>query len=429
MDIQKPRRFETTDRAHADLFNEAIDQLNVNDELIAKRAEEAEEKAKAYAQTNINQLKELAQLVKITKDNGVEKLHITDGDALEQLFKLGPGYHTFAVGTRAANRPPGSLGYIRGTFLNTGTDGYGFIIATDIAGNIFTNTINGGVWKGWQKSDTDSGSQEKIDKSSADLKNYIDNNYTNQHLTVLTGSQAIQDATTSGNEYPFGFTMMDIGQNNTTGYPLNFGFVKNEKWSDYRFSQYFYGNADRTNGRNTLTGTWIRHWWSHTGWTDWEKISGFVYASLTVSGRQELEKQTTQKIKFNKKITDSHNAFNTSLNRFTAPNDGVYYVNSGLFLENWETYFNFHLFVYKNGSLDKTIDHYRESVGGGTAREENEFFINVNGSALVPMKKGDYIEIKMYVGYDGTKQRAISDHHQKYNYLDIKEISGLHFLT
>ncbi|XBM33327.1 hypothetical protein AAG663_15465 [Bacillus licheniformis] len=32
MDIQKPRSFRTTDRAHADLFNQVIDQLNANDE-------------------------------------------------------------------------------------------------------------------------------------------------------------------------------------------------------------------------------------------------------------------------------------------------------------------------------------------------------------------------------------------------------------
>ncbi|MDI5790386.1 hypothetical protein PO124_24005 [Bacillus licheniformis] len=36
------------------MFNEAIDQLNVNDERIAKRAEEAEERAKTYTDAHAN---------------------------------------------------------------------------------------------------------------------------------------------------------------------------------------------------------------------------------------------------------------------------------------------------------------------------------------------------------------------------------------
>ncbi|MFT0802222.1 hypothetical protein VSK91_11690 [Bacillus swezeyi] len=428
MDIQKPRRFETTDRAHADLFNEVIDQLNENDELIRTRAEAAEKSAKEYTDQGIKQLNELAQLVKITDDTGVEKLHITSGDALAQLFGLGTGFHTFAISTAASNRPPGSAGYVRGTFLNSGSDGYGFVIASDTTGTIFTNTINAGIWKGWHKSETDSGSQLKADKALAAAKTYADTNFNNEKLTVLTGSDAIQDATLSGEDYPTGITFMGIFDNNQTGYPLSYGLIKNEKLSAVRFTQYFYGTGNQTTGSN-LTGTWIRHWYTTSGWTKWEKISGFAYASITMSVRQELDKQTTPKIKFNKKVIDSHAAFDTSLSRYTAPNDGVYYVSTGLFLENWETYFNFHLFVYKNGSLFKPIDHYRESVGGGTAREANEFSINVNGSAVVPMKKGDYVEICMYVGYDGTKQRAVSDKYPQYNYLDIKEVSGLNYLT
>lgn len=81
MDIQKPRRFETTDRAHADLFNEAIDQLNVNDERIAKRAEEAEERATTYTDAHANDHSihitdkerekwSAGQLYKITENNG-----------------------------------------------------------------------------------------------------------------------------------------------------------------------------------------------------------------------------------------------------------------------------------------------------------------------------------------------------------------------
>ncbi|MDP4135464.1 MAG: hypothetical protein Q8931_06125, partial [Bacillota bacterium] len=54
MDIQKPRSFRTTDRAHADLFNQVIDQLNANDESIAQFAAEAEQRSTAYTDAHIS---------------------------------------------------------------------------------------------------------------------------------------------------------------------------------------------------------------------------------------------------------------------------------------------------------------------------------------------------------------------------------------
>lgn len=76
MVLKKPRRFETTDRAHADLFNNVVDQLNKNDELIAELVKEAEINSKTYTDSHTNNA----------------TIHINDADRTRwnsgQLFKL-----------------------------------------------------------------------------------------------------------------------------------------------------------------------------------------------------------------------------------------------------------------------------------------------------------------------------------------------------
>ncbi|MEC1262557.1 hypothetical protein P9D34_19455 [Bacillus swezeyi] len=270
----------------------------------------------------------------------------------------------------------------------------------------------------WNAKETPAAAQKKADLAEENAKTYADQTFTNEKLTVLPASKSIQDARTPGSEYPIGITIMDIGQDNTTGYPLAYGFVKNENFSTYRFTQYFYGNG---NGYLS-TCVWVRQWYISKGWTGWHKISGLAYTRATINVKQKLDKGTYNKIKFNQKITDSHNAFNTSNNRFVAPNDGMYLVESGLYIDSFQTYSNFELTIYLNGKQYKNIAHYRHKPEGPSTSKE--FGVGVYGSGTVPMKKGDYLEMYMYVGYDDVT-RYISDRNEAYNYFEIRETGGV----
>lgn len=285
--------------------------------------------------------------------------------------------------------------------------------------------VNGTDYTNWYILETSEGSQSKADKALADAKNYVDSNYTNNKLTVLTGSNAIQDARTSGNEYPAGLTFMDIGANNTTGYPLTYGIVKNEKHSNYRFTQYFYGTGNESSSYFANTGSWIRHWWADSGWTAWHKISGFAHANIRANSIQYLNKANHTKIQFKRKIKDSHNAFDTNNSRFVAPNDGMFLVGVGLYMINTPAYINFHLKLYLNGSLYKPIDHKR----GDFVDKQNEMYLGLNGNVTVPMNKGDYIEIYCYCNYSGDDRRGVSDFNELYNYIDVQELGGLNYPT
>ncbi len=55
------------------------------------------------------------------------------------------------------------------------------------------------------------------------------------------------------------------------------------------------------------------------------------------------------------------------------------------------------------------------------------FSMGLYGAANVPANKGDYLEMYLYVGYDGDISRYVSDNSGWYNYFDITEIGGRNF--
>ncbi|MGE0909660.1 terminase [Bacillus atrophaeus] len=372
-----------------------------------------------------------SQLTKITNDYGGIAFSVNAGeDMLQAIVNRGRGMGTFyAIGT-AVNSP--SEASTRGFYQMTSQDAdgkgmYGWVYAMDYKNNVFTNYYDGNKvgWQGWNKLDTENAAQMRIEKAVSDAKDYTDSNFSNEKLTVLPIASGIEDARTPGTEYPFGITLMKIYDDNQTGYPLGYGLIKNEKWNNARFTQYFYGNADSRNGKNYLTGTWIRHWWLESGWTPWEKISGFAHANIGTTGIQYLEPATSTKIQFNRKIKDSHNAFDTTNNRFVAPNDGMYLVGAGLYMLNYPAYINLHIKVYLNGNAYKTLHHLR----GYFENKDTELKVGLNGNATVPMNKGDYIEIYCYCNYGGSNRRGVDNQDGVFNFFDIQEIGGLNYPT
>ncbi|WNV81021.1 terminase [Bacillus atrophaeus] len=372
-----------------------------------------------------------SQLTKITNDYGGIAFSVNAGeDMLQAIVNRGRGMGTFyAIGT-AVNSP--SEASTRGFYQMTSQDAdgkgmYGWVYAMDYKNNVFTNYYDGNKvgWQGWNKLDTENAAQMRIEKAVSDAKDYTDSNFSNEKLTVLPIASGIEDARTAGTEYPFGITLMKIYDDNQTGYPLGYGLIKNEKWNNARFTQYFYGNADSRNGKNYLTGTWIRHWWLESGWTPWEKISGFAHANIGTTGIQYLEPATSTKIQFNRKIKDSHNAFDTTNNRFVAPNDGMYLVGAGLYMLNYPAYINLHIKVYLNGNAYKTLHHLR----GYFENKDTELKVGLNGNATVPMNKGDYIEIYCYCNYGGSNRRGVDNQDGVFNFFDIQEIGGLNYPT
>ncbi|ASF28497.1 MULTISPECIES: terminase [Bacillus amyloliquefaciens group] len=364
-----------------------------------------------------------AQLYKLTDAKGC-RTKIPDG---ADLLSLPSGLY-FAAGNAVTNNPvAGDASWYNYDVIETGSEGRKTIIASrSYDGTFWMATIHtDGLFKGWNKIETETESQKKADQALLDAKSFVQENYSNDKLTIITGSNAITDARIGGDEYPKGITIMDIGQGNTTGYPLTYGIVKNERYSDYRFAQYFYGTGNESGTYFNSTGVWVRHWWSGSGWTRWGKISGFAHANIGTTGVQYLESTEHTKIKFNRKIKDSHNAFDINNNRFIAPNDGMYIVGAGLYMINYPSYINFLVKVYLNGTHYKNLDHLR----GYFNNSSTEMYVSLNGNATVPMNKGDYLEIYCYCNYGGdmSLKRGVADQKGMFNFFDIQEIGGLNY--
>lgn len=371
-----------------------------------------------------------AQLFKITNDVGGVLVSIADtDDFLERIVKAGKTFGTFYSTGKPTNAPTtlSTRGFFHFTSIDSNGNGtFGYVVAIDYKNNMYSNYVDGNSgWSGWNKYETEVNAQNKADKALSDAKAFVQENFTNPKLTVLTGTNAIQDARTSGESYPLGLTLMDIGQGNTTGYPLRYGIVKNEKYNNSRFTQYFYGTGNESGTYLDSTGVWVRHWWSGSGWTPWDKISGFAHANIGTTGIQYLKKIDHTKIAFNRKIKDSHNAFDTTNNRFIAPNDGMYLIGAGIYTVNYTSYINFHLKVYLNGKEYKTLHHMR----GDFTEKDNGMNLGLNGNATVPMNKGDYVEIWCYCNYGGdeTLKRAVDDKNGVFNFFDIQELGGRNY--
>ncbi|MFO6495043.1 MULTISPECIES: hypothetical protein [Bacillus] len=183
MDIEKARRFETTDRAHADLFNKVVDQLNDNDERIAKRTDEVEQKATTKMEFN-SHLKDhtrhitenerttwnSSQIFNITGEDGQEKVYIGATDDFHAVLPQYTGFIHFTAAAGALNGPGTD---VRGIWTCDDKGSYGQAIAFDHANRTYRKTISEGNWSEWVELESVLGAQSKIDAHATDAALHI----------------------------------------------------------------------------------------------------------------------------------------------------------------------------------------------------------------------------------------------------------------
>jgi len=101
-------------------------------------------------ESQYEKIESIAQMMKLTDDNGGTKLTITDStkDFLIELLNLGRGMHTFYAVTGTTNLPE-SNNSVRGIFHQTSL-GYGWVIAWDYRNNVYTNYLDNNTWSGWK---------------------------------------------------------------------------------------------------------------------------------------------------------------------------------------------------------------------------------------------------------------------------------------
>ncbi len=243
MDIQKPRRFETTDPAHADLFNEAIDQLNMNDERIAKRAEEAEEKAKTYTDAHAvdhsihitdkeREKWSAGQLYKLTENNGkVFYRGSSETTDFNTLTETG----MYLIYNEGINSPPSSnrVFLLVMSFGNTlvqaayesyeGKQSYFRFRKSDST-----------TWTPWQTQETTNGAQAKVDAHERNTNLHVNEDerekWNNAQLYKITDSNGTRTKLPDGTD----LLTLPTGFYYATGHVVQNNPVENDSaWFNY----------------------------------------------------------------------------------------------------------------------------------------------------------------------------------------------------
>ncbi|NTU28447.1 hypothetical protein HPX95_20155 [Bacillus tequilensis] len=344
---------------------------------------------------------------RITQDDGkaYQRVMATDSSILDIVQPLS-GIHSWYIQGGNVGLPSGGSMRALSVFSEPLT---GWIIGTLNNGEMYINTstvdVNGNpVWKGWSRIATES------------FVTGITDSINTQKINTI--STKIADATISGETYPIGITIQEL-DTTASGFPTNYGIVETHKLSNNRLTQYFY-NTGNTNPY--FEGGWARHWRTTYGWSKWYSVFGTnSWCNVGVTNTQSLTQGYTQKVKFDRVITDSHLQFNTSNSRFIAKVRGMYSVGVGLYIDRFKQYNNVELNLYKNGIRFKTIYQNRQAPGSENTGEFNQghYASGVN----VPLEVGDYIEIFIFVGNGQTL--TITNNAGDSNYFDIYRIGDI----
>lgn len=359
-----------------------------------------------YAQKTDN-----GQNFKLTADSGLAKQVLTTGD-LNNITDPGVYWCDNNNGTwEILNAPVQTAGWLevlKATYSNGTLQRY-----TPYRGNVTTANKQSTYIRNYG-----SGSQSwglwatSADKTETDAAISAINS---QKLN--TSSTKITDATISGESYPIGVTIQELGTS-PTGFPLSYGMVETVKMNNARMTQYLYATGSTV----TNQGSWARHWISGTGWTQWYSNFGAnSWCNVSVTNEQTLIQSATQKVKFDRVISDSLSQFNTSNNRFIAKVRGMYMVGTGLYINRKKHYNNVELNLYKNGTRFKVIHQNRQDPYNPASDEFNQG--HYASGVTVPLEVGDYIEMFIFVG--AGQDLTITANSGWYNYFDIYRIGDI----
>ncbi|MCY7794075.1 hypothetical protein MOB54_02385 [Bacillus spizizenii] len=364
-----------------------------------------------YAQKTDN-----GQNFKLTNDDGTATL-VNSGD-LNDI--VNPGFYFILYSTDASgnpnvlNMPIGRTGFLEVIKANSSTGTlqkfYPYRSSTTSKDyqNIYYRNYGTGAsaWIPWAAT---------ADKYATDTAISAINSQ-----KVNTLSTKIADVSLSGDSYPIGLTIQET-DGISTGWPgnYNFGIVETHRLNSVRCTQFFY----KASGTSTIAnGGWARHWWQNAGWSPWFSLFGEnSWCNVSVTNEQTLTQSYTQKVKFDRVISDSHAQFNTSNNRFIAKVRGMYMVGAGLYINRKKQYNNVELILYRNGIRYKNIHQNRQDPYNPAADEFNQG--HYASGVTVPLEVGDYLELFIFVG--AGQDLTITANSGWYNYFDIYRIGDI----
>ncbi|CUB18370.1 hypothetical protein BN2127_JRS3_01500 [Bacillus safensis] len=138
MEIKTPRTFKTTDKAHADLFNDMVEAFLDNDVGLLEAINQHMKDINLHASEAEKKKWNDSQVYKITADNGSQLINVQADDRIFDAIK-GKGMCTFYAASGVEDTPANLS--LRG-LQTVGEDNIGTGFAVDIAGNAYSFYYN-----------------------------------------------------------------------------------------------------------------------------------------------------------------------------------------------------------------------------------------------------------------------------------------------
>ncbi|WP_224925240.1 hypothetical protein [Bacillus pumilus] len=142
MDLNKPKTFETTDKAHADLFNEMVQTLLKNDNGLLEQLTNHTQDTNSHASEEEKKKWNDSQIYKITADNGMQLINVSADSKIFDAIK-DKGTCTFYAAPGVEDSPTSSNISLRGMQI-VGQVNIGAGFAVDIAGKAYSFYYNFG---------------------------------------------------------------------------------------------------------------------------------------------------------------------------------------------------------------------------------------------------------------------------------------------
>ncbi|WP_342496535.1 hypothetical protein [Bacillus sp. FSL K6-3149] len=137
MEIKTPRTFKTSDKAHADLFNDMVKVIIENDAELLNHINQHENDVTSHASKTEKQKWNQSQLYKMTNDNGSQLINIPSGSSIYNGIKsLGACSFYAPGGSGVVDSPAIGNAALRG-FQLVGQNNIGVGMAIDTSGNAF----------------------------------------------------------------------------------------------------------------------------------------------------------------------------------------------------------------------------------------------------------------------------------------------------
>ncbi|MGG3131356.1 hypothetical protein ABEO94_02890 [Bacillus pumilus] len=176
MDIKSPKVFETSDKAHADLFNDMVKVLLENDSGLLEQLVNHSDDTKPHASEAEKKKWNESQLYKITADDGKYLISVPADKNIFDAIK-DKGTCTFIASPGVEDSPAPSNSYLRG-IQTVGQNNIGTGIAVDTSGNAYYFYYNSNhisiTWTqlptSAEKDKWNSGQLYKITQDSGDRK-------------------------------------------------------------------------------------------------------------------------------------------------------------------------------------------------------------------------------------------------------------------